>query len=166
MNALLCLWLITLILLVAGVSKIKHLEEFKANLELSFYVPSSVSLYAALAVIGLELALAISLHIPKLFLWASTINLVLFLGFLCISLYGVLGNTSITCNCYGKSRDIGAIDVLSHSVLLFASMYIVAQPPSHHEPLVHAMAIILGAAMALCVINLPAITRLSFGRQA
>ena len=110
-----------LLLIVACLGKTKGFGVFKVNLIESFNVPPTLSTSLTLLIILSELALGMSL----LFGTASLVELALYATFLLFLLFSIVVGQklityqSVSCNCFGVTKEnITFVDLLRNLVLL------------------------------------------------
>ncbi|WP_404828181.1 MauE/DoxX family redox-associated membrane protein [Fluctibacter corallii] len=143
----------------ASYSKLRHFDEFKANLEISFYVPSAASFLFATGIIATEACVAILLLAPPTFLPVILVASALFAIFLLISIIGTVSDNALTCNCFGETDEINFVDAIRNSLLFLSCLFVWYSPPLLEWHVISVVYVCLSISLLLVILNIKPIVK-------
>ncbi len=98
---LLCRWLLAIIFLVAGISKLLDLREFAGVIDAYGLLPESLVYPSAFIISSMEVVAAIGLLLNKKF--ALHITAILLCAFIGVLTYGIVLGLDIDCGCFSQT---------------------------------------------------------------
>lgn len=127
--AALCRFYIVVTLVAAVAGKAADLGFFRETLVAMFRLDDRAAGAAALAVVGAEAAIALTLVVVP---WAGMVGaLALFASFWLVILAALVRRRPLVCNCFGgRARPISGLDLVRNGALVAACVWFLLVPPA------------------------------------
>ena len=127
----------------AAFKKQQSIEEFIATIEVSFNTSSDIARLLSYFLVLLEVFMAFAMILAHHLLTTWIVMIALLVIFFSLSIFSVVSEKSIQCNCFGETSQMGWPHVFRNLILLLAAVYCFIVTPLVLPSLQTLMALIM-----------------------
>lgn len=118
-----CQFTLVLTFSYAAFKKQQSLEEFIATIEVSFNTSSNIAKLLSYFLILIEVFMAFAMILAHHLLITWIVMIALLVIFFSLSVFSVVSEKNIQCNCFGETTQMGWLHVFRNLLLLLAAVY-------------------------------------------